>query len=126
MARQIVQGSYANIHNDVYEPDREQTQLIEEFDPESPPGKRVLSPSPLHAPTLALLILAVLYFPPYCHCHILTHFFFRMSEAIIGIQITIQWAGNKWYAGTVREYKHETGEWLIQYDDNHRRCVLPN
>jgi hypothetical protein len=40
---------------------------------------------------------------------------------MIGIRLTVQWAGNKWYAGTVREYKHETGEWLVQYDDNDRR-----
>jgi hypothetical protein len=58
MAWQSVQGSYANIYNDVYEPDHEQTQLIEKFDPESLPGKRanwVLSTSPFHVLRLFLL-----------------------------------------------------------------------
>lgn len=37
--------------------------------------------------------------------------------AVVGRRITIRWAGDQWYSGTVSEYHASNGQFTITYDD---------
>lgn len=41
----------------------------------------------------------------------------RNGNSYIGRRLQVRWAGNKWYAGTVTAYNHETSKHEVTYDD---------
>lgn len=45
-------------------------------------------------------------------------------EGLLGVRISVEWAGKRFYEGTVNDYDAKTNMHHVLYDDNDKRSVV--